>query len=283
MKGTLIALFVALAAMQYCQAKSDPLHYYHKYIANHATPNPSVPLRTHYKNERMLRNKAYNFKNEEYKLNSNDGKNALHGLVYNKKFEVVKKTENKNYAKVVIIYKETKKHQGFPFTYNVQLTYTLFKDEINLSVNIKNTDSNSFPYTLGWHPYFYSDKLKECLLKFKSDKKIEFDEDLITKRVIDIKTNDEFKIEDKQLDDCFVLNSDNIEFLTPNYQIEIKSNQRDNYLQLYTPKDLPIIAIEPMTGISNSHNNKIGLQVLGPKKSHSLIWSVKLINKNNYK
>jgi aldose 1-epimerase len=41
---------------------------------------------------------------------------------------------------------------------------------------------------------------------------------------------------------------------------------------------LPIIAIEPMTGISNSFNNRIGLKVLEPKKSYSLSWNVKLNN-----
>ena len=69
-----------------------------------------------------------------------------------------------------------------------------------------------------------------------------------------------------------------IEFKTPNYQIEITTNQIENYLQLYTPKGLPIIAIEPTTGISNSFNNKIGLQVLEPKESYSLLWNVKLKN-----
>jgi aldose 1-epimerase len=49
-------------------------------------------------------------------------------------------------------------------------------------------------------------------------------------------------------------------------------------LQLYTPKGLPLIAIEPMTGISNSFNNKIGLQVLKPNETYSITWNVKFNN-----
>ena len=226
-----------------------------------------------------IENGKYAFEDKEYQFNCNDlAKNALHGLVYNKKFEVENKSESKSNASVTITYKELENSVGFPFTYKIQLTYTLSQEEIKLSIHIENTDSKPFPFTLGWHPYFYSDNLRNSVLKFRSNQKIEFDENLITKRVIAIKTNNEYKIEDKQLDDCFILNSDTIEFSTPTYQVEIASSIKENYLQLYTPKDLPIIAIEPMTGISNSHNNKIGLQILEPKKSHSLIWSVKLIN-----
>jgi len=47
-------------------------------------------------------------------------------------------------------------------------------------------------------------------------------------------------------------------------------------LQLYTPKDLSLIAIETMTGVSNSFNNKIGLKTLKPDQIYSVTWSVKL-------
>lgn len=230
-----------------------------------------------------IENGKYIFKEKEYFLNCNDKcKNALHGLVYNKKFKVVKQIENLNFASVIISYQEDNKNAGFPYTFNIQLTYTLFENEISLSVKIKNTDNKAFPFTLGWHPFFLCDNLPESILKFKSNQKIEFDKNLITKKVLDIKTEKKFKIEHKQLDDCFILNSDTIEFLTPNYQIEITSNQIENYLQLYTPKDLPLIAIEPMTGISNSHNNKIGLQILEPNNTYSLKWSVKINKKTKF-
>lgn len=222
----------------------------------------------------------YDFQSQEYQLNCNDSnKSALHGLVYNKKFVVFKKTESLKFSSVTIAYEEVKESLGFPYTYIILLTYTLFEDEISLSVKIENTDNKAFPFTLGWHPYFLSDDLSTSILKFKSDKKIEFNENLVTKRVIDHKTADEFKIGEKQLDDCFILNTENVVFITPSYQLEISTNQIENYLQLYTPKGLPIIAIELMSGVSNSFNNKIGLQVLQPKDTYSFTWNVKT-NKN---
>lgn len=225
-----------------------------------------------------IENGTYLFEDKEYHLKCNDnGKNALHGLVYNKEFKIVEKIKNKNFATIIISYYETNNQIGFPFTYHIQLTYTLFENEISLSVEIENTDAKAFPFTLGWHPYFFSDDLPNSTLTFKSDHKIKFNKNLITKSILDIQRKENLKIGNSVLDDCFILNSNIVAFKTPSYKIEVTSDQAENYLQLYTPKGLPIIAIELMTGISNSHNNKIGLQVLEAKKTHSLNWNIKII------
>ncbi|WP_299012089.1 aldose 1-epimerase [uncultured Polaribacter sp.] len=139
-----------------------------------------------------IENGKYTFKENEYEFECNDGKNALHGLVYNKPFTVEKKIESLNYAAVTLIYQEKEESLGFPFTYKVELIYTLYKDEISVSVKIENTDTKPFPFTLGWHPYFFSEDLENSSLNFKSDKKIEFDENLITKKITDYKADDKF-------------------------------------------------------------------------------------------
>ena len=224
-----------------------------------------------------IENGKYTFKNTKFQLDCNEkGLNALHGLVYNKKFKIVYKVTSRNYASVTIAYQELEENLGFPFKYNIQLKYTLTNDEISLSVTVKNTDVNPFPFTLGWHPYFLSHDLQNSSLCFKSDKKIVFDENLITNKIEAYKANAVFNVENKPLDDCFILNSNTIGFKTPNYQLEISTNQIENYVQLYTPENLPLIAIEPMTGVSNSFNNNIGLQVLQPNTSFSLKWNVKI-------
>ncbi|PQJ82768.1 aldose 1-epimerase [Polaribacter glomeratus] len=226
-----------------------------------------------------IREGKYLFQEKEYQLNCNQtGENALHGLVYNQKFELISKEESTDFCAVTIAYKETKEIKGFPYTYEIYATYILTKNEITLSLKIKNTDSKTYPFTLGWHPYFLSDDLTKSSLRFKSDQKIEFDTSLITKKIIDHKTEAEFNIEDKQLDDCFILKTNVVQFKTPSYQIEISTDKKENYLQLYTPKGFSVIAIEPMTGVSNSFNNKIGLQFLAPNESYAITWNVKLIN-----
>jgi len=49
--------------------RSDDLHYYHKYEANHSwTPNVHVPLQQHYSNERNLRKELYKTEDQMQKL-----------------------------------------------------------------------------------------------------------------------------------------------------------------------------------------------------------------------
>ena len=218
----------------------------------------------------------YSFKEKDYQLACNEsGKNALHGLVHNKQFQLIEKIENINFSSVTICFEEILEREGFPFNYKINITYILSKNEIKIVVKIENTGTNSFPFTLGWHPYFVSKDLYHSSLSFKSNKKIEFDKNLITIGIIKASAEElKIKIQNKQLDDCFILNSNTIKFTTPTYQIQIATDQIENYLQVYTPKNSSIIAIEPMTGISNSFNNKIGLQTLEPHNKYELKWTV---------
>ncbi len=54
-----------------------------------------------------------------------------------------------------------------------------------------------------------------------------FDENLITNKIEAYKANAVFNVENKPLDDCFILNSNTIGFKTPNYQLEISTNQKE--------------------------------------------------------
>lgn len=217
----------------------------------------------------------YTFEGNDYQLEKNDGENALHGLVYNKKFELFEPEEHQDNCSATFNYFEKNENKGFPFTYFLSVTYTLFEDSLNIRITVKNTDTRSFPFTLGWHPYFNSTDLKNSTLSFKSDEKIKFDKNLITKNVKEQKTPEIFKIEDQQLDDCFILKDNKVSFTTPTYKIDITADSEDNFLQLYTPKDKSIIAIEPMTGVSDTFNNKIGMQVLQANKTYVLNWDLK--------
>lgn len=209
-------------------------------------------------------------------INQVQENNALHGFVYNKTFELVEKKATQEEAIVSLQYQEKGHTQGFPYTYRIDLKYTLTKHSLDLSVSVKNTDSKTFPFTIGWHPYFNTSDLYNSIVRFKSHKQFFFDERNITQGLRDFEINDEFKIGNKSLDDCFVLDSNKILFETPNYSFELTSSEKDCFLQLYTPPKPNTIAIEPTTGISNSFNNKIGLKTLKPNDSYNINWKLKL-------
>ncbi|WP_298556714.1 hypothetical protein [uncultured Algibacter sp.] len=89
-----------------------------------------------------------------------------------------------------------------------------------------------------------------------------------------------FQLKNIKLDDGYPLETNKIDFSTPEYNFNIKSTSKENFLQLYTPNDSNIIAIEPMTGAADSFNNHIGLQTLSPNSTYSVKWNLAIETKN---
>jgi len=230
-----------------------------------------------------IKDGKYTFNNSKYKLNCNevDKNNALHGLVYNKTFACTKKALTLNDASVTLQYKDYGKHQGFPFKFNIELTYTLNKKGIIVSVNIINKDEKPFPFSLGWHPYFYSKNLYDSTLSFRSNKKYVFDNQQIISGTTDLNIEMPFQLKAVTLDDCYPLKTNEIDFLTPEYSFKIASTSKENFLQLYTPEVYNVIAIEPMTGAGNNFNNKIGLQTLQPNETYNMKWLLAIETRNS--
>jgi len=223
---------------------------------------------------------AYSFENVQYQteINELERNNSLHGFVYDKEFQIIEQQLESDTASIVLEYNETKLTKGFPFTYKIQLTYVLQNDSLALKVNVLNTSNKSFPFTIGWHPYFTSSDLYKSILKFDSDTKVLFDKGLITLDTEMYTSNSEIKIEDEKLDDCYFLNSNTVEFKTPNYTLNLNSDSDNSFLQVYTPPKENVIAIEPTTGISNSFNNKIGLKTIVPNQEFSIAWQLQVTN-----
>ena len=225
-------------------------------------------------------NGVYSYNNKSYQLKCNEinNNNALHGLIYNKKFKLISKKTGVNSTSVNLEYIETVKNAGFPFTYKIQLIYKTTKKSLRLKVRIENTDTLAFPFTLGWHPYFYSSNLMKSNIHFHADKKVIHNKKKISEGMESYNSEKKLKLADKNLDDCFHLSAKKIKFKTPRYHLALKTTAKNNYLQIYTPDNANAIAIEPLTVISNSFNNKEGLQVLEPNAAFSTTWKLKIIN-----
>ncbi|WP_405608258.1 aldose 1-epimerase [Polaribacter sp. Asnod1-A03] len=227
-----------------------------------------------------IKDGLYSFNNKEFQLEKNqqEEQNALHGFIYDKTFKILAKETTETKASITLEYIENSKTKGFPYSYSILVTYIFSDDSLSLKVDIKNTDEKTFPFTLGWHPYFISDNLYESCLNFDCKEKLIIGKRNITTGTEDIQSKVSLDIKDKQLDDCWILNSDKVRFKTPNYQLNFESSVNENFFQAYTPPRANTIAIEPTTGVSNSFNNKIGLQTLAPNKEYSITWKIKIIN-----
>lgn len=219
---------------------------------------------------------AYNFKGETYQLECNepDADNAIHGLVFNKTFSLDIIDEKADRAKVRLSYTEKHPPEGFPFKYDIEVTYTLNESELILKVNVRNIGESPFPFNLGWHPYFCVDDFDTSFLAFNSHKQVIFNDDMIALGIAEAVIPNPYSLKDKTLDDCFLLLDKTVEFYTNRYKISIEGKPKSNYLQIYAPPGEKRLAIEPMTGISDSFNHKRGIHILKPYQEKSETWKI---------
>ena len=225
-----------------------------------------------------IENGSYHFHNKVFKLSNNEAKghNALHGLVYNKSFKLIDQVASENRASITVSYEEIQPISGFPYKYGITLHYVLTNNSLELIVDIANNDQNEFPFSLGWHPYFIASDLHHSFLNINSDEKILVNEKMIPNGTAQINWTGSKKIRDVSFDDCFILNTNMVEFKTPEYHIDFSFSPHKNYLQLYTPYDRKSMAIEPQTAPANSFNTQKGLQILHPNERFNLSWKIKL-------
>jgi len=221
---------------------------------------------------------SYTFKGKKFNLpiNETDRSNALHGLVFDKTFQLSSQNIEEKIAKVILVYNEKQPIEGFPFKYSIVLEYLLKENALELQVEVNNTDQDEFPFNLGWHPYFKTNDLYNSELKINSNKKLLVNDKMIPNGEQEMDWNGFIKIKDKTFDDCFVLNSNQIELKTPEYNLELDFSHNENFLQVYTPDDRKSIAIEPQTAPANSFNSKTGLKILKPNEAYCLKWKINL-------
>lgn len=226
---------------------------------------------------------SYEFNGKQFQLhcNTSDGQNALHGLVYNKIFELVSSNVNDNECEVILKLDQIEEQKGFPYPYELLLTYTFSSFGMSLSVKATNTCDEVFPFTIGWHPYFSIPDFDNATLQFDADQQVVFDENLIATGTKPNPLANPLQLEGNSFDDCFIVKDNQATLYTAIYDANIKVNSDDFYLQIYTPPNLPIMAVEPMVGMSDSFNNKFGLMELAPQESYEIAWNIDVTLNSN--
>lgn len=221
---------------------------------------------------------VYNFDNKVYQLNCNQVKehNALHGLIYNQTFEIVNQFQNHEKLVLDLKYISDGSDEGFPFKYEVYVSYQLKSQSFKCEIKVANIDAHPFPFALGWHPYFLTSEKDESTLQFEAKNQLINNYRNIP---IDVKPRSEAVIlkYDQSYDDCFELSNKTVHFRTPEYHLTLELESASNYLQIYTPKNENVIAIEPMTAPANSFNNGLGLQILEAGASHTESWVLNIV------
>ena len=95
-----------------------------------------------------IENGKYNYNQQSFQLEQNETNrsNAIHGLVFDKYFEVDSIETSEAAAKVVLSYTSDEKLAGFPFKFQLIITYLISNSGLQLNIDVKNLGEESFPF-----------------------------------------------------------------------------------------------------------------------------------------
>ncbi len=242
-----------------------------------------------------IKDATYNYDGRSYKLfiNFPNENNTIHGLVFDKEFEVSDIKESDESCCLKLSYSYDQDHEGYPFKFILSISYILDQDGFKFTSHIENKSSTHIPIGDGWHPYFkIGDKtVDELSIEFPSLYHIKCD-----RRGIPIGEKEKYRefnilkpLKNNTFDNCFEL--------MPNKMAQSKiydekegfgfvvwqnmGKKGYNYLQVFTPPKRNSIALEPMTCIPDSFNNQTGLIQMAPNESIRFNWGIKKIQKQH--
>jgi aldose 1-epimerase len=181
--------------------------------------------------------------------------------------------------------------QEWPFPYRARQRFELVADalavRLELALDIENTGSDSFPFGLGWHPYFARDLQTE--LGFAAGGVWHTDPSRLPTRFDAVPPQWNFApprpIGAIVLDNCFTPWRPPATLRWPARKLtaEIAAGPACDYLVVFVPSDkpaaMPFFALEPVTHMPDAFNRggddrETGTRVLAPGASFSCTMSI---------
>ncbi len=217
---------------------------------------------------------AFVFEGNKYLLNKFKlGRHAIHGLLYNKPFNVIAHSAHEHEAVASCRYLYQDETEGFPFAYECIVTYILKKNVLTLHTNVINTGNGNMPLADGWHPYFtLGAPVNELYFEMQTGEHFIMDDELLPTG--QKKPYEDFvalaPLGNRHFDDCFSLNFETCQPLVvlknklTGLIVEIRPKKSYPFLQVYTPNHRGSIALENLSALPNSFHNGVGLKTLAP-------------------
>lgn len=230
-------------------------------------------------------NGKFTFEGTTYQLPINEParNTAIHGFVHPNPYIVLEENASENSASLKLGYHYDGSLSGYPFPFQLSITYTLRTNELTLQYDVKNVGSKNLPMAFGWHPYYKlgGGKTDEFEIEIPSSTIVTFDKQMIPTGTAPFAQSGRHSLEAQVLDNCFVLDSTkaetNVFYKKKDLQLTIFQDiEQLKYLVVYTPSHRNTIAIEPLSSNVNALNSGEGLIVLKPNESTSGKMGVRL-------
>ncbi len=224
---------------------------------------------------------SFDFDGKKHQLICNEKAlgNALHGFIYDQKFEVIKAESTESKAEVLLRHDYQGDVAGFPYPFRTELIYQLDRyGKLTVTCKVENTGKMVLPLGLGWHPYFSMGEPVDGLhFSFGSTKRWRVNEQMIPTGEIIAITPVSGLIGKANYDDCFTLDSSLVILASDKgRKLSIDCGRDFPFPQVYIPPHRNCIAIEPMTCPPDVYNNGVNLIKLDAGEFEEMSFSMTL-------
>jgi aldose 1-epimerase len=228
-----------------------------------------------------MRDARFTFEGKVYQLPCNDStkQHAIHGFTPRNPWRAIDWNGNEDCAFVTGQFNLKKDLPSavslWPADFNLNVTYRLFRDRLQVDASVENLGDGSLPFGLGYHPYFrlpgvHDPDIGGHVLQANVEKVWEAEMNLPTGRLNDIPSDIDFRqpkpVGTTELDYVFAeirektkQPSGLIEFAQLSHpqalgQVRFMADAAFRELVLFTPPHRQAIAIEPYTCSADAAN-----------------------------
>ncbi len=228
-----------------------------------------------------IKNGKYTIGGKTYQLPKNDTtyNNSLHGLTYNKAFQVTSIDEDNGI--INLKYEYNCDDRGYPFHVMIENSFQLSENSLSITTTLENKSNQTIPIGHGWHPYFKMDGgVDNAFLQIPTTEHYSLDEHMIpTGKTADYDLfSKSSKIAATKFDHCFKIKDNSVftaQLINPTKDLTISLlTEGYPFLQVYIPPQRDSIALEPQTSIPDAFNNKIGAIDLKPNQKVSFKFEI---------
>lgn len=145
---------------------------------------------------------------------------------------------------------------AFPFPHELEIEATLTPSRLTIATTLIPTSDEAVPVAFGWHPYFTLPGVDRdhLVLRTPSMSRMLLDDDKIPTGETEPTGPRHAPIGDTNLDDAFTNLGPDPHFTLAGggHELTVRFDEGYTHLQLFTPPNRAVVAIEPMTAPANA-------------------------------
>ncbi|MDI5897717.1 aldose 1-epimerase family protein [Flavobacterium yafengii] len=229
-----------------------------------------------------LKNNSFHHNGIEYHL-------SRHGFARDMEFELINATEN---SATFSIQSSDETLKVYPFEFELQLIYTLDKNNLSIIYKVINKGKSTMPFAIGAHPAFaLPNQFENYSIAFEKEEPLEYyllEDDLISNKT------KQLEVHNKQIplnyelfkNDALIfktLKSDSLTILENEIPILRVHFEDFPSLGIWTKMNAPFLCIEPWFGYSDTNENsgnlleKESVQILKADETFHSKFSIEIL------